>query len=104
MAAEWTLEADEQALLPTRLARPASVSQHCSPFSATKAGSRRASTRCPHAVVKHVASQVGVPAEAYIAYDWQGRTIKYHRVRIRAALGLREAGGQDAGRATSPAG
>jgi Domain of unknown function (DUF4158) len=50
----------------------------------------------PPAVVKHLATQVGVPAEAYVAYDWRGRTIKYHRVQIRTALGFREASVQDA--------
>jgi hypothetical protein len=50
----------------------------------------------PAAVVAHLASQVGVPAEAYVAYDWRGRTIKYHRVQIRTALGLRETSVEDA--------
>jgi len=44
----------------------------------------------PAVVVTHLASQVGVPAEAYVAYDWRGRTIKYHRVQIRTALSFRE--------------
>ena len=31
------------------------------------------------AVVAHVAQQAGVPAAAWLAYDWRGRAIKYHR-------------------------
>jgi hypothetical protein len=50
----------------------------------------------PAAVVAHLATQVGVPAEAYLAYDWRGRAIKYHRAQMRAALGFREATVQDA--------
>ena len=29
-------------------------------------------------------------------YDWRGRTIKYHRVQIRTALGFRESSVEDA--------
>jgi len=29
----------------------------------------------PPAVVRQLASQVGVPAEARVAYDWRGRSI-----------------------------
>ncbi|MBV9169592.1 MAG: DUF4158 domain-containing protein [Chloroflexi bacterium] len=50
----------------------------------------------PAAVVAHLAKQVGVPAEAYVAYDWRGRAIKYHRAQIRAALGFCETTVQDA--------
>jgi hypothetical protein len=50
----------------------------------------------PATVVTHLARQVDVPAEAYVAYDWRGRTIKYHRVQIRTALGFRETSVEDA--------
>ncbi|MBV9596118.1 MAG: DUF4158 domain-containing protein [Chloroflexi bacterium] len=50
----------------------------------------------PSAIVAHLASQVGVPVDAYVAYDWRGRTIKYHRVQIRIALGFRETSVEDA--------
>jgi Domain of unknown function (DUF4158) len=45
----------------------------------------------PPAVVAHVAAQVGIPAAHWDAYDWDGRTIKYHRAEIRTLLGFREA-------------
>jgi TnpA family transposase len=44
----------------------------------------------PGSVVAHIAQQVAVPAEAFIEYDWQGRTIKYHRQQIRTLFGFRE--------------
>jgi len=50
----------------------------------------------PAAVVTHLASRVGVPAEAYVAYDWRGRTIKYHRAQIRTAVDFRETSVEDA--------
>jgi hypothetical protein len=33
----------------------------------------------PPAAMAYVAGQVRVPAEAFTAYDWSGRTLKYHR-------------------------
>jgi TnpA family transposase len=49
----------------------------------------------PSAVVAHVAAQVGVRPEEYLLYDWQGRSIDYHRAQIRAHLGYRAATVQD---------
>ncbi|MBO0780742.1 MAG: DUF4158 domain-containing protein [Ktedonobacteraceae bacterium] len=37
----------------------------------------------PGIVITFVATQVGVSADAYLQYDWQGRTIKDHRAEIR---------------------
>ncbi len=50
----------------------------------------------PKAVLPHVARQVGVPVDQYLAYDWRGRSIKAHRAQIRAWLGFREATVEDA--------
>jgi Domain of unknown function (DUF4158) len=50
----------------------------------------------PTTVVAYIASQVGVPAEEFSRYDWEGRTVKYHRAQIRAFLGFREPTVQDA--------
>ena len=47
-------------------------------------------TEIPGVVITFVAAQVGVAREAYLQYDWQGRTIKEHRAQIREALGFRE--------------
>jgi hypothetical protein len=72
----------------TRVCSAAHIFRHEARFPANK-------HEVPSAVVKHVASQVGVLAEAYLPRDWQGRTIKYYRAQIRAALGFREASSQD---------
>jgi hypothetical protein len=65
---EWTLQPSDQPLL------------------ANKTGATQ--YEVPAAVVTHLPSQVGVPAETYVASDWRGRTIKYHRVQIRTGLGI----------------
>jgi len=90
LTTEWTLQPSDQPLLAnktgaTRLGFAALLTffRHEGRFPAGK-------HEVPAAVVTHLASQVGVPAEAYVAYDWRGRTIKYHRVQIRTALGFRE--------------
>lgn len=41
--------------------------------------------------MKYMAQQVKVDAGDLVAYDWSGRTIKYHRAQIREAHGFREA-------------
>ena len=50
----------------------------------------------PRPVVAHIAAQVGVAYEEWLRYDWDSRSISYHRVQIREALGYREASIQDA--------
>jgi TnpA family transposase len=50
----------------------------------------------PDVVIAYVAKQVDVAASTYPDYDWQGRTIKYHRVQIRTVLGFREVSTRDA--------
>ena len=49
----------------------------------------------PPALVTFLAQQVAVPAAAFAAYSWRGRTIEYHRNQIRATLGFRPATEQD---------
>jgi Domain of unknown function (DUF4158) len=50
----------------------------------------------PGMVISFVATQVGVAPEAYLQYDWQGRTIKDHRADIRRLLDFRESTVADA--------
>lgn len=50
----------------------------------------------PKPIVVHLAKQVGVSWEEFNAYDWQGRSIKYHRSQIRTFLGFRIANSSDA--------
>src|SRR5512135_1788819 len=53
-------------------------------------------TEVPGVVISFVATQVGVATEAYLQYDWQGRTIKDHRAEIRKLLDFRESTRADA--------
>ena len=50
----------------------------------------------PAVAVAYLAQQLGVAADQVAHYDWQGRTIKRHRVLLREALGLRPASVEDA--------
>jgi hypothetical protein len=44
----------------------------------------------PAVVVEYAGKQVGVPHTLWPDYNWQGRTIEYHRAQIRVLLGFRE--------------
>lgn len=50
----------------------------------------------PSAVIDYVALQVGVSPQLYENYDWQGRSVKYHRAQIREFFSFREATVADA--------
>src|SRR5699024_6184757 len=50
----------------------------------------------PDAIVQFIAKQIEIEPSLYSRYNWNGRTIKYHRAQIRDFFGLREATVQDA--------
>ncbi len=50
----------------------------------------------PSEAIRHLALQVGIPADIWQEYRWEGRVIKYHRAEIREWLGFREATVADA--------
>jgi Domain of unknown function (DUF4158) len=88
--ADWTLLPSETALLanktgPTRLGFAVLLKffQYLARFPLS-------TEEVPATVVAYVARQVGVPVEEFSRYDWEGRTVKYHRAQIRAFLGFRE--------------
>ncbi|HET9014993.1 MAG TPA: DUF4158 domain-containing protein [Thermomicrobiaceae bacterium] len=91
LAEHWTLLPDELALLgnktgATRLgfALLLKVFQFDGHFPSGRHD-------LPAAVIAHLAHQVGVPALAFLEYDWWGRSITYHRAQIRDFLGVRQA-------------
>jgi len=93
---QWTLLPRDLALLanktgPTRLGFAALLLyfQHEGRFPQHR-------HEVPRPVVAHIAAQVGVAYEEWLRYDWDSRSIRYHRVQIREALGYREASIQDA--------
>jgi TnpA family transposase len=49
----------------------------------------------PEPVLAFVAGQLRLSAAEFGHYDWEGRSIKYHRAAIREFLGVREATAQD---------
>lgn len=55
----------------------------------------------PGEAVEFVARQVQVPASELDAYEWNGRTVEYHRAQIRGYLGFRECGVADADKLTA---
>ncbi len=50
----------------------------------------------PRDIIRYVAQLLKVPPDRFDSYDWQGRTIKAHRVLIRNFLGITEATVKDA--------
>lgn len=94
--ADWTLLPSEAALLankagPTRLGFAVLLKffQYTARFPLSM-------QEVPTTAVAYIARQVGVPAEEFSRYDWEGRAVKYHRAQIRAFLGFREPTVQDA--------
>ena len=94
--ADWTLLPSEAALLanktgPTRLGFAVLLKffQYAARFPLSM-------QEVPTTAVAYIAGQVGVPAEEFSRYDWEGRAVKYHRAQIRAFLGFREQTVQDA--------
>src|SRR5699024_236940 len=49
----------------------------------------------PTAIIQYIAKQVNVEQSLYAHYDWNGRSIRYHRAQIRDFFGFREATVQD---------
>ena len=62
----------------------------CSKFFREQGVSLCSKMRVPAVVISFVATQIGVAPEAYLRYDWQGRTIKDHRADIRTLLDFRK--------------
>jgi hypothetical protein len=46
-------------------------------------------------IIEYVAKQVEVPVDSFQEYDWNGRSIKYHRAQIREFMGFRESTSED---------
>jgi len=49
----------------------------------------------PLDVVSYIALQVNVPAQEYVNYDWNGRSMMRHRGEIRRGLGIRTCSSDD---------
>lgn len=87
----WTLLNDDLALLANKTEQNRLGFALLLKFFQLEARFPQQSQEIPLVVVDYVARQVGVVPDKYSKYDWQGRTIKYHRAQIREFLGFREA-------------
>jgi hypothetical protein len=74
----WTLLPSEHALLANKTGTTRLGFAVLLKFFQYEARFPTQAQEVPSLVVAHVAKQVEVPAEAFTAYDWQSRTIKYH--------------------------
>jgi TnpA family transposase len=91
----WTLAPSEHLLLmnksgPGRLGFAALLK-----FFQTEARFPTIKSDVPEAAVEYLAAQTKATLSDWAEYDWQGRTIKYHRAEIRALWGFREATTED---------
>ncbi len=100
LIASWTLVEDDWRLVGNKAGATRLGFALLLKFFELEARFPRHAADVPPAAVAYVAGQVRVPAEAFAAYDWAGRTIIYHRAQIRSALGFREAGREDEERLT----
>ena len=87
----WTILPGERTLIgnkhgPTRLGFAVLLKffQHEGRFP-------RQSSEVPLCIVEYIAQQVDVESETWAQYDWNGRSIEYHRAQLRQQLGFREA-------------
>jgi hypothetical protein len=94
--ADWTLLPSEAALLANKTGSTRLGFAVLLKFFQYAARFPFSMQEVPTTAVAYVAGQVGVPAEEFSRYDWEGRAVKYHRAQIRAFLGFREPTVQDA--------
>ena len=75
----WTLLPDELALLANKTGATRLGFAVLLKWFQQEGRFRQTKQEIPSVIVPHVAKQVGVPADQYAQYSWQGRTIEYHR-------------------------
>lgn len=96
----WTLVGDEWTLLagkrgPTRLGFALLLKFHLNHGRFPRGRSELGDD-----VVAYIAAQVKVPPSDIAFYEWDGRTIEYHRAQIRTFTGFRECTAADAEKIT----
>lgn len=85
----WTLLGDELVLLEGKNTPSRLVFALLLKFFQLSARFPEQKAEIPQSVIDYVASQLRVGSENYASFDWQGRTLKRHRVEIRHFLGFR---------------
>jgi TnpA family transposase len=87
----WLLVSDKRVLLGNKSGASRLGFAVLLKFFQTQGRFPRMAQEISQPAIEFVAEQVGVPATEWGAYDWQGRSIKYHRAEIRTHFGFREA-------------
>src|SRR5258708_22810410 len=89
LAQHWTLSAEERELLDSKTS--ATRLSFAVLLKAFRFDGRFPERReyIPGRIVTYLASQTGVPPEAYSEDEWSERTQRYHRAQIRQHSGFR---------------
>ena len=95
LAEHWTLNPDELGLLANKAGHTRLGFAVLLKFFQCEARFPESRQEVAGGVVAHIARQVGVETQEYVRYDWDSRSIKYHRAQIREHLGFREATARD---------
>jgi len=88
LAEHWTLHPDDLTLLTNKAAATRLGSALLLKYFQYEGRFPQHRGDIPPAAIVHVAQQLGIPPELLIQYDWNGRTIEFHRAQIRQALGF----------------
>ena len=91
LEADWCLLPDERRLLANKTGATRLGFAVLLKFFQLEGRFPLNSKEVPSQVVAHVAQQTGVAMGSWVEYPWEGRSIKYHRTKIRAFTGFREA-------------
>ena len=95
LATYWSFSSDELKLIPQRDASSRLGVAASLKFFQLEARFPSSVKDIPSAAIDYVAKQLDVEPKAIADYDWQGRTGKRYRGRLRTALGVRPATGKD---------
>ncbi|RAM49937.1 MAG: Tn3 family transposase [Hapalosiphonaceae cyanobacterium JJU2] len=91
----WTLLPSEEALLENKIGANRLGFAVLLKFFQLEGRFPSEKSDVPKPVIVYLAKQLSISWEEYHAYDWQGRSIKYHRAQIRSFLDFREATASD---------
>jgi hypothetical protein len=91
----WSFSSDELKLLPYREASSRLGVSASLKFFQLEGYFPSSSRDIPATALDYMAKQLDVEPNAISDYDWQGRTGKRYRGRLRTALGIRSATAED---------
>lgn len=91
----WSFSSDEFKLIPQRDASSRLGGAASLKFFQLEGSFPSSGRDIPAAALDYMAKQLAVEPNAILAYDWQGRTGKRYRGRLRTALGIRPATAED---------